>query len=298
MDRIDLLRIFVRVVETRSFTRAADSLQMPRSTVSSAIQALEARMGTRLLARTTRSVSPTPNGCIFHTHCLRLIADMDEAERLFQDEASHVTGLVRVDLPGRIGRLIVCPALPDFLERYPDVEVELGMSDRVVNLVENAIDCVLRVGPLEDSSLVARKLGELVLINVASPAYLARHGTPHSPENLPEHLAVRYASPSTGRIEDWEWMEGDMPRRMPMRSRVTVNSAEALIACAVAGLGLIQVPAYDVREQLQAGTLVEVLSAWRSEALPISLLYPHRQHLSRRVRLFSDWLADILRARL
>ncbi|CAI9121406.1 LysR family transcriptional regulator [Brytella acorum] len=296
MDRIDVLRIFVRVVETRSFTRAADSLQMPRSTVSSAIQTLEARMGTRLLARTTRSVSPTPNGSIFHTHCLRLIADMDEAERLFLDEASHVTGLVRVDLPGRIGRLIVCPALPEFLERHPDIEVELGMSDRVVNLVENAIDCVLRVGPLEDSSLVVRKLGELTLINVASPAYLARHGMPRSPNDLPEHVAVRYASPSTGRIEDWEWMDGDTPRRVLMRGRVTVNSAEALIACAIAGLGLIQIPAYDVRDQLQAGTLVEVLGAWRSEALPISLLYPHRQHLSRRVRLFSDWLENVLRA--
>ncbi|HEX2891063.1 LysR family transcriptional regulator [Vineibacter terrae] len=296
MDRIDLFRIFARVVDSASFTRAADTLGLPRSSVSAAVQDLETRVGARLLHRTTRRVAPTQDGIAFYERCQRLIADVEDTENLFRQTAVGPSGRLRTNVPGRIGRLIIAPALPAFLARYPDIDIELGVTDRAVNLVEDSVDCVLRVGPLTDSGLVARRIGELTLINVASPAYLARHGTPQAPADLGAHLAVNYASPSSGRTEAWEWVEDGAVRTLPMRGRVTANSAEAYIACCLAGIGLIQIPAYDVAGHLAAGELVEVMPAHRAAPLPMTLLYPHRQHLSRRLQVFADWLTGLLLA--
>lgn len=295
MDRIDLFRIFTRVVECASFTRAAGTLGLPRSSVSAAVSELEKRVGVRLLHRTTRKVSPTQDGAAFYDRCLRLIADVEETEGLFRRSGAKPVGRLRIDVPGRIGRLVIAPALPAFLDEYPEIDLDLGMTDRAVDLVEDGVDCVLRVGPLADSRLIARPIGDLPLINVASPVYLARYGTPHAPEELRDHWAVNYASPSTGRVEAWEWIGEGGLRSMPMRGRVTVNNAEAYIACCLAGLGLIQIPAYDVRRQLETGALVEVLAEHRAEALPMTLLYPHRQHLSRRLQVFAEWLARLLK---
>ncbi len=294
MDRIDLFRIFVRVVECASFTRAADMFGMPRSSVSAAIQDLEARVGTRLLHRTTRRVTPTQDGATFYDRCMRVIADVEETESLFRQAAAGPSGMLRIDVPGRIGRIVIAPALPGFFARYPDIEIRLGVTDRAVNLVEESIDCVLRVGPLADSGMIARSIGELSLINVASPDYIARYGIPTAPGDLHRHRAVRYASPSSGRVEDWEWAEDGTVKTMAMTGSVTVNSAEAYIACCQAGLGLIQIPAYDVRAHLAAGELVEVMPDHRAAPLPMTLLYPHRQHLSQRLQVFADWLADLL----
>lgn len=294
MDRIDLFRIFARVVECANFTRAADTLGVPRSSVSAAVRELEERVGARLLHRTTRKVSPTQDGEAFYERCQRLISDVEEAENLFRQNEAKPSGELRVNAPGRIGRLIIAPALPVFLDLYPRIDINLGITDRAVNLIEESVDCVLRVGPLSDSELIARAIGTLPLINVASPAYLERYGTPQTPEDLARHWAVNYASPSTGRVGPWEWIEGDDMRTLMMRGRVTVNSAEAYIACCLSGLGLIQIPAYDVRPHLEAGELVEVLTDYRAEPLPMTLLYPHRQHLSRRVQVFADWLEDLL----
>lgn len=297
MDRIDLFRIFVRIVECGSFTRAADTLGLPRSSVSAAVRELEDRLGARLLNRTTRKVSPTRDGALFHERCRRLIAEVEEAEGLFRDTVSGPSGRLRIDVPGRIGRLIIAPALPEFLARYPDIAVDLGVTDRAVDLVGDSVDCVLRVGPLGDSSLIARSIGELQLINVASPAYLAAHGAPLGPDELTNgHLAVNYASPSSGRVEDWEWRDdAGALHSLALPARVTVNSAEAYIACCLAGLGLIQIPAYDVKAHLAAGELVEVMPGHRADAMPMTLLYPHREHLPRRVQVFADWLEALLR---
>jgi DNA-binding transcriptional LysR family regulator len=295
VDRIDLFRIFARVVECSSFTRAADTLSVPRSSVSAAVLELEGRVGARLLHRTTRKVSPTQDGAAFYERCLRLIADVEETEGLFRKTAARPSGKLRIDVPGRIGRLIVAPALPDFLDSYPDVDIDLGITDRAVNLTEDSVDCVLRVGPLSDSSLIARSIGELPLINVASPAYLERHGVPQTPDDLHAHIAINYASPSRGRVEDWEWIEDGTLRSMQMRARVTVNSAEAYIACCIAGLGMIQIPAYDVKALTDAGELAEVMPDYRAEPMPMTLLYPHRQHLSRRLQVFADWLEHVLK---
>lgn len=297
MDRIDLFRIFARVVECASFTRAADTLGMPRSSVSAAVQELETRLGTRLLHRTTRRVAPTLDGVSFYERCSRLVTDVEDAESLFRESGAGPTGKLRVGAPGRIGRLIIAPALPSFLDRHPGMEIELGITDRAVNLIEDGVDCVIRIGPLEDSGLVARPLGELRLINVASPAYLDRFGHPLLPEDLDRHQAVQYASPTTGRIEPWEWVQEGEMRSRAVAGRVTVNSAEAYIASCIAGLGLIQIPAYDVIEDLAAGRLVEVMPDHRAQAMPMNLLYPHRQHLSRRLKLFADWIEPLLRSR-
>lgn len=295
MDRIDLFRVFTRVVECSSFTRAAATLGVPRSSVSAAILELESRLGARLLHRTTRQVSPTQDGAAFYTRCLQLIADVEEAEGVFRHSASKPSGRLKVDVPGRIGRLIIAPALPEFLERYPQIDIDLGVTDRAVNLIEDSVDCVLRVGPLADSGLIARSIGQLRLINVASPAYLERHGVPVGPDDLKDHLAVNYTSPSTGRTEEWEWLEKGVLRSLPMSGRVTANSAEAYIACCVAGLGLIQIPAYDVRSHLEAGDLVEVLQDFPAEPMAMTILYPTRQHLSHRLHVFADWLEELLR---
>jgi DNA-binding transcriptional LysR family regulator len=295
MDRIELFRIFTRVVESASFTRAADTLGLPRSSVSAAVQTLETRLGTRLLHRTTRKVAPTQDGAAFYERCLRLIQDMDEAENLFRRDTSGPTGRLRVDLPSRIGRLIVAPALPKFLDRYPGIDIDLGMTDRAVHLIEESVDCALRVGPLADSGLIARSFGTLRLINVASPDYLERHGTPETPADLASHFAVNYASPSSGRVEDWEWMENGEARMISVAGRVSVNSAEGSIACCLAGLGLIQIPAYDVIDHIREGRLVEVMPDHVAAPMPMALLYPHRQHLSRRLKVFADWLEGLMR---
>lgn len=295
MDRIDLFRIFIRVVETSSFTRTADMLNMPRSTVSTAIRDLEIRTGTRLLARTTRAVSPTQDGKKLYEHCLRLMADVEDIDTLFRKERDGLAGVLRVNLPGRIGRLIVAPALPDFLSHHPDLFIELGMTDRAINLVEEQTDCVLRVGPLQDSGLISRKIGELRLLNVASPAYLERYGLPTHPHDLTNHHVIRYASPVTGRVEPWEWVENGESKSILPPACVTVDNAEALIACCLAGLGLIQIPAYDIQQHLQNGELVSIMPEWCAEPLPMSILYPHRHHTTDRVTTFVEWLELLLK---
>lgn len=297
MDRIDLFRVFARVVECSSFTRAADTLGVPRSSVSAAVLELEGRLGARLLHRTTRRVSTTRDGAAFYERCLSLIADVEEAENLFRQIATP-SGTLKIDVPGRIGRLIIAPALPGFLDAYPEIDIHLGVTDRAVNLVEESVDCVLRVGPLTDSGLISRSVGELPLINVASPAYLERHGIPEMPDDLFTHWAVNYASPSSGRVEAWEWVEDGALRSLPVRGRVTVNSAEAYIACCLAGLGLIQIPAYDVKRHLERGELIEVMVNQRAGPMPMTLLYSHRQHLSRRLQVFADWLEQLLKREL
>jgi DNA-binding transcriptional LysR family regulator len=292
MDRLDTFRIFTRVAEVASFTKAADNLNLPRSTVSTAVQALEARIGARLLSRTTRRVSLTEDGKAFYERCTRLLGDLDEAETLFRRSATP-SGKLRIDVPARIGRLIIAPALPDFFAHYPDVEIDMGVTDRPIDLVQEGVDCAIRVGTLSDSGLIARQIGTLDIVTCASPSYLAKHGLPKAPEDLGRHWAVNYASPATGRIEPWECVRDGQVRTVAMRARVTVNSAEAYIACCVAGLGLIQIPAYDARDLIAAGQLREVLRRYRATPMPVSVLYPHRRHLSQRLRVFVDWIAPL-----
>lgn len=293
-DRFRAIEIFVRVVETASFTRAAHQLAVPRSTVSTVIQGLEARLGSRLLNRTTRHVTVTADGEAYYERCLRLLADLEEAETAVRGSAEP-SGRLRIDVPSRVGRLVLAPALPEFLDRYPRIAVTMGTTDRLVDLVAEGIDAAVRVGQLSDSALLAHRVGELTMATCASPAYLARHGTPDRPGDLAGHAAIGYASSAVGETSELELGSGPGARRVVLPARVTVDSAEAYIACCIAGLGLIQVPAYDVRSHLDAGDLVEVLPALRSPPLPLSILYPHRRHLSQRLRSFVGWADGLFR---
>lgn len=295
MDRIDLFGVFVRVVECASFTKAADTLGLPRSTVSTAVQQLERRLGGRLLHRTTRSVVPTPDGLAIYERCTRLLADCEEMEALLRPSAAGPHGKLRINVPSRIGRLILAPALPDFFALYPEVEIVLGITDRPVDLIPEGVDCVIRVGTPAESELVARRIGELELINCASPAYLAAFGSPQDAADLGQHKAVQFLDPSSGRPVPWEWMEAGRLETRDVAGPVSVNDAEAYIACCLAGLGLIQIPAYDVAAHLAAGELVEVMPHQRAPSMPMAFLYPHRRHVSHRLAVFMDWAQDLMR---
>ncbi len=294
MDRFDQLRIFIRVAQSGSFTAAAEQLDLPRPTVSLAIRQLEARLGARFLHRTTRRVSVTRDGEALLEQALALVADSEELDQQFRGDGPSLQGHLRVDMPSRIARRQVAPALPAFLDRHAQLTLEIGSSDRAVDLVLEGLDCALRVGELPSTSLVARPIGRLRLISCASPAYLERHGVPQTPDDLDRHQAVQYASPTSGRAVPWEWQADGHTQVRQMPSRVSANNAETYIACCLAGLGLIQIPAFDVHEHLQRGELVEVLAAHLPAAMPVHIVYPHRRHLPRRVQVFSDWLAELL----
>jgi DNA-binding transcriptional LysR family regulator len=294
MDRVETMQVFVRVAETGSFTKAADGLGLPRATVSAAIQQLEASLGARLLQRTTRRVHLTQDGSALLERCHQLLSDFEEISGLFKQTPAQASGKLKVDVPSRLARLVVAPALPEFFKLYPDIELELRCTDRSINLIQEGVDCVVRVGQLEDSSLVARPLGQFELVNCASPAYLRRHGVPATPSELARHWAISYLSPTSGRSAPWEYIEDGVLNTVEMRSRVAVNNAETYIACCLAGLGLIQIPAYDVRGHIRAGELQEVMPQARAGAMPVYALYPHRRHLSRRVQVFIDWIENLL----
>jgi DNA-binding transcriptional LysR family regulator len=291
MDRLQSFAVFTRVAEMESFTAAAKSLGLPKATASNAVQQLEARLKTRLLHRTTRRVRLTQDGAVLYERCKDLLADFDDVETMFQKSEAALTGRIRVDMNIPMARRQVIPALGKFLDAHPGVEIELGATDRAVDLVREGYDCVVRVGTVLDASLVARRLGELALVNQASPAYLKRHGTPRGLADLQRHSLVHYVSVLGQKPDGWEYLDGDEWRELPMRGRVTVNSAESLVAACVAGLGLIQSPA---NEHLLAGRLVEVLPKLRARPMPMSILYAHRRQLPRRVRAFMDWLEDLL----
>ncbi|MBB2201033.1 LysR family transcriptional regulator [Gluconacetobacter tumulisoli] len=297
MDRIDLFRIFARVVECGHFTQAAQTLHLPRSTVSTSVRTLETLLGTRLIHRTTRRMALTEDGRAFHDRCLRLLQEYDEAETLFRRDGAPPSGRLRINVPARLGRLVIAPALPKFLDQYPGIDLDMGSTDRAVDLVREGIDCAVRVGALDDSGLVARRIGELTLVNCASPDYLARYGVPCATDDLIRHMAVGYTVSSTGRTEKWE-VAGNDGAQVVLPSRVTVNCAEAYIACCLSGLGLIQVPLYDVRAHLETGALVEVLPDARAAPMPVSLVFPHRGLRTRRLAVFTDWMTDLLAARV
>lgn len=296
MDLLAALAITRRVAELQSFSRAADSLGLPKASVSAGVSALEAHLGTRLLHRTTRRVSLTADGASLLERAVGLLDEADEIQSMFRDA---VSGRIRVDMATGIARHLVVPALPRFLEMYPDVRIELGSTDVRVDPVRDGYDCVLRVGGVGDSSLVARRLGRLRVLTVASPAYLERHGTPHSIDDLAGHRLVGYTQTLGAAPEPFEYVDADgVTRTIPLPASVVVNSAEAYHVACVAGLGLVQAPESGLRELLASGVLREVLPDHRAEPMPLTLLYPHRRAVPRRVRLFMDWLADTLRPHL
>jgi DNA-binding transcriptional LysR family regulator len=289
MDRFDAMRAFVRIVERRSFTSAAEDLGLPRSTLTDAVKSLEARLGVRLLHRTTRHVSPTLDGEAYYQRCVRLIAELEDAEAAFA--GSKPKGLLHVDVQGTLARHFVFPGLPKFLERYPDIELFMSDGDRLVDLVREGIDCVLRVGELRDSDMIARRIGMLDEVTCASSTYLAQYGVPKSIDDLSGHKMVGYRSSATGGILPLEFTVGGALRFVSLPCTISMGGSESYIEAARLGLGLVQVPRYRIAEELARGTLAVVLPDNPPSPSPVSVLYPHSRQLSPRVRVFVEWLS-------
>jgi DNA-binding transcriptional LysR family regulator len=295
MDLLDAMTAFARVAETSSFTEAARVLGRPKTSVSLSVQRLEETLGTRLLHRTTRRVELTHDGRMLYERGMDLLADVDELRTLFRPADGGLQGRLRVDMPLAVARHIVLPALPGFLAEHPGLSVELGSTDRRVDPVREGFDCVLRVGPLEDSSLVARSLGHYPQINCASPAYVARFGRPRGLADLAQHRLVRYANSFGGPAGGFEVADPSAPqglRCIEMPGAVTVNNSDAYVAACLAGLGIVQLPRVGVAALLRGGQLEEVLPDHRAPPMPVSLLVPHWRHLPRRVQVFMAWLAE------
>ena len=291
MDRFNAMLVFTRIVELGGFAKAADSLQMPRASVTVLIKQLEAHLGVQLLHRTTRQVSPTLDGVAYYQRCVLLLADLEEAEGLFR--SSQPKGSLRVEMPAAVGRLVVLPALPEFTDRYPQIELEVGLNDRPVDLIREGVDCVIRGGLTMDDSLVARPLVQMDQVTCASPAYLLAHGVPQSLDDLSGHQVVEYFSSASGKRYGLEFQVGDQVRLPDLPKRLAVNSAEGYLAACVAGYGLVQTPHYHVAQLLREGRLQEVLSDCLPPRLALTALYPQHRQLSPRVRVFVDWLVEL-----
>lgn len=296
MDLIQAMRLFVQISDSGSFTRAAELMQLSRPVASTTLQQLESHLGTRLLSRTTRHLELTGDGRSYYAHCQRLLADLDKTAQLFRE--SGLQGVLRIDVPTRMARSLIAPHLPAFFQRYPDIHIEMGMSDHVIDLLREGGDCVLRVGALQEERLVSKRLGLLPQGNYASPAYIRQWGMPESLDELDKHHMVGYCRSLSGQSACWEYTENGEDRSLVMLSQITVNNAESYLACGLAGLGLIQVPAYDAAHYLASGELVEVLPQYQAAALPVSVLYPYQRHSSQRVQVFVAWMSGILAGEL
>ncbi|GAO01732.1 LysR family transcriptional regulator [Anaeromyxobacter sp. PSR-1] len=294
---LDALRMFVKVAELASFTRAAEHLGLSKARVSGGVRDLEALLGTRLLQRSTRAVRLTPSGEELLGRARQLVAEADELAAMFQ-APSMLRGRVRVDMPQSLARSLFIPRLPELLAAHPNLEVQLSTTDRRVDVVREGFDCVLRVGKLDASGLLARRLGEMPMMNCASPGYLRRYGTPRSLEDLDGHLLVHYASRFGDGAPGFEYRDGDAYRERPMRAVVTVNSSDSFHAACLAGLGIIQAPRAGLLPSVTAGDLVEILPQHTCEPLPVSLVHPHGRNAPRPVRLVMGWITELIKAQL
>jgi DNA-binding transcriptional LysR family regulator len=283
------MRVFTRVVERRSFTLAAEDTGLPRSTVTDAVKQLEARLGVRLLQRTTRHVSPTLDGEAYYRRCLTILSDIEDAEGAFA--GAKPKGLLRVDVHGRLARHFVLPGLPAFLTEYPDIQLYMSEGDRLVDLIREGIDCVLRVGDLQDSDMIARRVGLLEEVTCASPGYIARFGMPQRLDDLSGHRMIGFWSTAIGGLLPMEFSVAGAIRNVSLPAVVSVNGADTLAAAARLGLGIMQAPRYALEGDLRNGTLVEILPDNPPAPTPVSLLYPRSRQLSPRVRVFIDWLS-------
>lgn len=289
---LENLRIFVKVAELTSFSRAAEQLGMPKSRASLHVKALEAELGSRLLQRTTRAVRPTPDGELFLARAKVLVNEADELASMFH-ATSTLRGRVRIDLPITFARNVIIPRLPELLTQHPQLELVVSTTDRRVDVVRDGFDCVMRIGTLSDSGLTARRLGELRMINCASPGYVRRHGTPRTLDDLERHLLVHY-SLTGGDEPSFEYPHPGGFRSKPMRATVTVNNADAYRAACIAGLGIIQAPRVGMDELIKAGELVEVLPDLTCEPMPVSLVHGHGRSVPKRVRAVMTWLAQVM----
>jgi DNA-binding transcriptional LysR family regulator len=296
MDRFDAMQAFVRVVEAGSFTKAAETLSMNKTTVTQLIQQLEARLRVKLLNRTTRQVNVTPDGAAYYERVLRILGDVDEAENSLSNAQASPRGRQRVDVPGVLGRLVLLPALPLFHARYPDIQIDMGVSDRPIDLIGDNVDCVVRGGEVTDQSLVARRIGEFSYLLCAAPSYLARLGAPAHPQALvdTEHRIVGHFSARTGKLNPYVLHRGGETLEVVGRYTVAVNDGDAILAAGLAGMGVIRMTHFVARPHLAGGTLVPVLADWSFDPLPVHIAFPPNRHVSAKLRVFVDWVAELM----
>lgn len=299
MDQLSAIRAFARVVEAGNFTRAAASLDMPNATLSKLVQELEAYLGVRLLQRTTRRVTVTPEGQDYYAKAMRVLRDLEDIDASFNSARTRPRGHLRIDVGGSTARDVLIPLLPDFLARYPDIRIDLGVSDRSVDLIGDNVDCVIRGGPLDNSSLIARLIGHAQMITCASPGYLKQHGIPAYPAELKNgHKLVGYLSTRTGRAFPFRFEHEGEKSEISIDYRIGINESNAHLAACVAGMGIVQTFAYAVAPYLLDGTLVEIMKQWRPPSYPFHVVYPHNRHVTQRLRVFIDWLVEQFPARL
>jgi DNA-binding transcriptional LysR family regulator len=296
MDRFDAMRVFTRIVERRSFTKAAEDLGLPRSSVTDAVTGLEARLGVRLLLRTTRQVSPTLDGEAYYQRCVNLIADMEDAEGAFV--GARPSGLIRVDVNGAQTRYFLLPGLPLFRRQYPDIRLHFSEVDQPLDIIRDGLDCVVRAGELSDSPLIKRRIAMLDRGTFASPDYLSRFGTPRTPDDLEGHERIGLLSPDDGEIRPLVFRAAGKVHQKMLPVTVTVTAADTNVVAACVGLGLTQAPRYRVVSELASGALVEVLADFPPWPLPVHVLWSHTRQLSPRLRVFIDWMAEQFRERL
>lgn len=295
MDRIQAMQVFVRVAEAGSFIHAAETLSLPASTVSSTIKRLEKHLQVRLLNRTTRRVSLTPEGTQYLAQCQEILKLIDYTESSLTESVQRPQGRLRVDMPGGIAHFIVMPNLQDFYQRYPDIYLMIGVNDRQVDLIQEGVDCVIRTGELTDSTLVARPLGRFRWMTCAAPAYLKNNGIPQNPEALSQHQAIHYFSSHSRRANEMSFVSNNKPISVPVNGSVAVNETGLYIKMCLEGFGLAQLAEQVVADHLAEGRLIEVLADWQPASVPVSLLYPHQRFLSPAVRAFADWITELIR---
>ncbi|WP_244847073.1 LysR family transcriptional regulator [Caballeronia sp. SL2Y3] len=293
MDRFLAMKVFARVVEAGSFSKAADALRLPPASVSRTLQALEAHLGARLLNRTTRSISITEDGEAYYERCVRVLGEVDDMEASLSRSKLSPKGNVKVSLPQVMAKNTIIPALPEFFAAYPDIGIELVLTDRQVDLVEEAVDCVVRVGAIGDVGLVAKRIGAYTQITCASPGYIEQYGEPQTLDDLDRHLAVGYVLNKSGRVRNWEFLVNGETRAVALKYKIAVNDADSYVACGLSGLGLIQSSSYTLDPHLKSGALRRVLADYPAQPRVVSVLYAANRHQPRRVRVFIDWVAEL-----
>ena len=296
MDRFDAMQAFARVVEAGSFTKAAETLHMSKTSVTQLVQQLEARLRVKLLNRTTRKVNLTADGAVYYERVVRLLADLDDAETSLSTAAAFPRGRLRVDVPSPLASMILMPALPAFHARYPDIQIDMGVSDRMVDIIGENVDCVVRGGELTDQSLMARRVGDLQLGVFAAPSYLARLGTPLHPQDLEdsEHRIVGFLWARTGKALPYAMSNGSESVQIKGRYVLAVDDGNAYLAAGLAGMGVLWMPDYMSKAHEARGDLVRLFEDWRLEPMPIYVAFPPNRHISIKLRVFIDWVAELM----
>lgn len=296
MDQLSAMRAFVRVVETGNFTRAARSLDMSKTTVTNMVQNLEGHLKAKLLNRTTRQVAVTTEGALYYERAAQFLADLDELDGSISSSQAQPSGRLRVEMAGAFADLIVIPSLCDFYCRYPQISLDIGVGDRLVDYIAENVDCALRAGTPTDQSLIARKVGEMSLKTYASPGFIEMFGMPEHPRDLEARFfSVGYLNAQAGKVLPMEFRRGEETLEITPRYAVSVNDSRSYVAAALSGMGVVQAPQFMVRDAAERGELVEVMTEWQRDPMPLYIVYPRTRHLGNRVRVFVDWLVRLLK---